>query len=103
MLSVVPQSMHIRATSPGSPPNGAISATLDIGRPHRLQALCAITFIVLAIVVGPSLFAMRVKKWGMISFQFCILDFFLPPGPVERRGHASPICANLVWRIVELL
>jgi hypothetical protein len=30
----------MNATSPGPPPNGAISATLDIGCPHRLQALC---------------------------------------------------------------
>jgi hypothetical protein len=62
MLSVVPQSMHMRATSPGSPPNGAISATLDIGRPHRLHALCAATFIILPLELGPSLLPMRVNE-----------------------------------------
>ena len=36
---MVPHSVQMRATSPGPPPNGAISATLDICRPHRLQAL----------------------------------------------------------------
>ncbi len=54
-LSVVPQLVHMNATRPGPPPNGAISATLDIGCRHRLQALCATTFIVLPLEVGPSL------------------------------------------------
>jgi hypothetical protein len=44
------------------PPNGAISATLDIGRPHRLQALCAATFIVLPLELRPSLLRMRLKE-----------------------------------------
>jgi len=47
---VVPQSVHMKATRPGPPANGAISATLDIGCPHRLQAFCATTVIVLELV-----------------------------------------------------
>ena len=58
-LSVVPQLVHMNATRPGPPPNGAISATLDIGCRHRLQALCATTFIVLPLEVGPSLTSHR--------------------------------------------
>jgi len=38
MLAVVPQSANMKATKPGLPPNGGISATLDIVRPHRAQA-----------------------------------------------------------------
>jgi hypothetical protein len=53
----VPQLVHMNATRPGPPPNGAISATLAIGCRHRLQALCATTFIVLPLEVGPSLTA----------------------------------------------
>jgi hypothetical protein len=30
----------MKAMRPGPPSNGAISATLDIGRAHRLQAIC---------------------------------------------------------------
>jgi hypothetical protein len=52
MLSVVPQWLHMNATRPGPPPNGAISATLDIGRLHHLQALSEATFIVLPPELG---------------------------------------------------
>jgi hypothetical protein len=76
--------------SPGPPPNGAISATLDIDRPHRLQALCAATFIVLPVVVGPSLLPMRVKKWGVISIQFSILD-----SEDFHIGFGEPLTGNL--------
>jgi hypothetical protein len=76
--------------SPGPPPNGAISATLDIGRPHRLQALCATTFIVRPLVVGQSLLPMRVKKWGVISIQFSILD-----SEDFHIGFGEPLTGNL--------
>jgi len=55
MLSVAPQSAHMKATSPGPPANGAISATLDIACPHRLQALSAKTFILLPLELGQLL------------------------------------------------
>jgi hypothetical protein len=51
-LSVVPQWLHMNATRPGPPPNGAISATFDIGRPHHLQAFSDTTFIVLPLELG---------------------------------------------------
>jgi hypothetical protein len=52
MLSVVPQWPQMNATRPGPPPNGAISATFDIGRPHHLQAFSDTTFIVLPLELG---------------------------------------------------
>jgi hypothetical protein len=45
MLSVVLQWLHMNATRPGPPANGAISATLDIGRPHLLHAFSDATFM----------------------------------------------------------
>jgi hypothetical protein len=41
MLCVVPQPPQANASSPGCPLAGAISATLRIARPHRLQIVCA--------------------------------------------------------------
>src|SRR5262249_43701185 len=43
--------------------------TLDIGCRHRLQALCATTFIVLPLEVGPSLTS-QLNKLGAFPFQF---------------------------------
>ena len=44
-LSVVPHWLHMNATRPGLSPNGAISATFDIERPHHLQAFSDTRFI----------------------------------------------------------
>jgi len=54
MLSVAPQWVHMKAMRPGPPLNAAISATLDIGRAHRLQAICDDEITVLPLELGPS-------------------------------------------------
>ena len=48
----LPQWLHMNATRPGPPANGAISATFDIGSPHHLQAFSDTTFIVLPLELG---------------------------------------------------
>ena len=58
----------MKATRPGLPANGAISATLDIECPHRLQVRCASTFMVLPFELGLSVLLMRVNKPPAESF-----------------------------------
>jgi hypothetical protein len=77
----------MKATRPGPPPNGAISATLDIGCPHRLQARCAAIQWSRTFEVGPSVLLMRVNEQPATSFQFTCWSLEIVHGSYGRSSE----------------